>query len=105
MGGPGVPGVLQDGLGRGYTRPSLRQALEPLEGVVDEHPVLVVGPVGGGVGVVVDVVLAVHGHRRDLQVHVRELIEVGGVIDGLHVDRDGRGPLPDMLPVHTLAVK
>ena len=70
-------------------RPSLGQALEPLERVVDEDPVLVDG-------------LSVLGNGRcgDLELDVGELVEVGGVVYGAHVDRNGRRPLPDVVPVH-----
>ena len=60
----------------------LGESLEPLEGVVDEDPVLV-----GLTGLRV-------GGDGDLQVDVGELVEVRGVIDGLHPDHDGSRPLP-----------
>ena len=61
---------------------SLLEPLEPLEGVVDEDPVLV-----GQAGLRV-------GGNGDLQVHVGELVEVRGVVDRLHPDHDGSRPLP-----------
>ena len=79
------------------------QPFEPLEGVVDEDPVLV----GRSVGVDAVVVLGMATRRRctaaasgKLEVNVRELVEVGGVVDRLDMHWDGGGPLPDVVPVH-----
>ena len=33
------------------------------------------------------------------QIHVGEIVEIGGVIDGFDEDRDGGGSLPDVGPV------
>ena len=33
---------------------------------------------------------------------VREVVEVGGVVNGADLDGDGGGPLPDVVPVHPL---
>ena len=79
------------------------QPFEPLEGVVDEDPVLV----GRSVGVDAVVVLGMATRRRctaaasgKLEVNVWELVEVGGVVDRLDMHWDGGGPLPDVVPVH-----
>lgn len=37
----------------------------------------------------------------DLQLYVRELVEVGSVIDGAYFDCDSRGTFADVRPVHT----
>ena len=81
------------------------QPFEPLEGVVDEDPVLV----GRSVGVDAVVVLGMATRRRcaaaaapgKLEVNVWELVEVGGVVDRLDMHGDGGGPLADVVPVHT----
>ena len=63
---------------------SLRESLEPLEGVVDENPVLV-----GGRGRIVT--RSGHWTRGDLEVNVGKVVEVGRVINGLYFDRNGSG--------------
>ena len=79
------------------------QPFEPLEGVVDEDPVLV----GRSVGVDAVVILGMATRRRctaatsgKLEVNVWELVEVGGVVDRLDMHWDGGGSLPDVVPVH-----
>ena len=51
----------------------MRESLEPLEGVVDENPVLV-----GGRGRIVT--RSGHRTRGDLEVNVGKVVEVGRVI-------------------------
>ncbi len=95
--------VLDDLLGRGNGISSLSQALESLERVVDKHPVLVAVSSGGSrrisaaAGVVVHVAVV---NVVNLEIHVRELVKVGRVVDALDLDGDGGGPLPDMFPIH-----
>ena len=91
----------------------MSQAFEPLEGVVDEDPVLV----SRSVGVDAVVVLGVAPRRRctaaiapaaasgKLEVNVWELVEVGGVVDGLDMHRYGRRPLTDVVPVNTFEIR
>ena len=87
----------------------LGQTLKPLEGVVDEDPVLVAAP--GRLATTVEIVVhrlaivtAPIGialtHTRDLEVHLREVIKVGGVINGLDLNRCRGGTLANMLPVN-----
>ena len=43
-----------------------------------------------------------HSSLTYLQGDVREVVEVGGVVNGADLDGDGGGPLPDVVPVHPL---
>ena len=43
-----------------------------------------------------------HSSLTYLQGDVREVVEVGGVVNGADLDGDGGGPLPDVVPVHVL---
>lgn len=70
-------------------RAALRETLEPAERVVDEDPILEDLTLGRRMG----------GCKRDFQRHVRELVKVGRVVDGAHLDGDGGRPFADVLPV------
>merc|ERR1712203_63869 len=77
-----IPLLLREGQGFfGCWDPSLGEPLEPLEGVVDEDPVLVRLP-----GVIV-------GWSSYLKSDVREVVEVAGVVNGADLDGDGGGTL------------
>ena len=43
-----------------------------------------------------------HSSLTYLQGDVREVVKVGGVVDGADLHGDGGGPLPDVVPVHPL---
>ena len=65
---------------------SLCQALEPLESVVDEHPVFVVLATGTRCcRRSRHAAVLIFWSAWNLQIHVRELIEIRSVIDTLHL--------------------
>lgn len=90
-------------------RTALRETLEPAERVVDKDPILEDLTLGrrmsGGKRCKNETKL--HSNQKinfkvpltDFQRHVRELVKVGRVVDGAHLDGDGRRPLADVLPV------
>ena len=88
----------------------MREALEPLEGVVDEHPVLVglaTLTLTGWCSWKCHELRAACERANIMSItylywYVRELVKVARVIDGPNLDGDGSGPLPNVLPVHHL---
>lgn len=69
---------------------SLGEALEPLESVVDENPVLV-----RLTGVVIR-------GSRDFEINFGEVVKVGGVVNRLYLHRDGCWSLSNVRPVDPL---
>ena len=92
----------------GVGHAALREPLEALEGVVDEHPVLVglaTLTLTGWCSWKCHELRAACERANIMSItylywYVRELVKVARVIDGPNLDGDGSGPVPDVLPVH-----
>lgn len=66
-------------------RPPLSEPLEPFKGVINKDPILALRP---------DLT-----RGRNLQIHIRKVIEIWSIIDRFDLDGYSRRPLPDMLPI------